>query len=230
MEKSTYFAIAIDGPVGVGKTTIAKLTAQKLGFNYIDTGAMYRSVALLQLQSGNEIFHEVSLKEALRHIDIKFKLIEGKQHIFVNGEDYTGKIRTQQADEGASKVATLPFVRSKLVEMQQALAVNSSIVMDGRDIASRVLPNADLKIYLNADIEIRAKRRLKDKLESGINTTYEEILTQTKERDYQDMNREYDPLIKVPDAEEIDTGLYTIDQVLDIIISKVKAKGYTFVL
>jgi len=215
------FAIAIDGPVGVGKSTTARLVAQKLNFVYIDTGAMYRAVALFQIENHAgraNIFDEISLESSLEKIQIKIKFFDGAQKIFLNERDVSDLIRTQEVAEGASVVAANAKVRQKLIAQQREIAAANNVVMDGRDIASNVLPRAQVKIFLDADVEIRAARRAKELAEKNFCVDFEKILEETKIRDERDKNREHNPLIQTPDAILIDTGLLSVGEVVEKIV------------
>ena len=216
------FAIAIDGPVGVGKSSVAQEVAKTLGMTYIDTGAMYRAVAFYEMNNSDKA---APIESMLKAIDIRLELINGLQHIYLNGKDVTKLIRTQEVSEAASRIAALKPVREKLVAMQQDLAKHGRVVMDGRDIASKVLPWAQVKIYLDADPKIRAERRLEDLRAKGTKISFEEILEQTKIRDNRDMNRVNSPLICTDDAICIDTGGLSQPEVADKIVRIVRERG-----
>ncbi|MEA4816502.1 MAG: (d)CMP kinase [Lachnospiraceae bacterium] len=218
------FAIAIDGPAGSGKSTVAKKIAGVLNIVYIDTGAMYRSVALYCINKGISTKDGVAVSNVLHEISLKIELEDNRQIIFLNGENVTLKIRTQEIGQGASDVGTIFTVREYLVGLQRELAKNQSVVMDGRDIGTNVLPDAKIKIYLSADVKERAKRRQKELDQMGISSDLEEIETQIKGRDFNDMNRKYNPLRKADDAIEVDTTHMTIDEVCDTIINITKAR------
>lgn len=213
------YNIAIDGPAGAGKSTIAKKVAEKLGFIYIDTGAMYRSVGLYFSRNKVDIQDPQQVAAALDAIDIKLAYEDGLQHVILNGEDVSSLIRTTEAGNMASTVGTLGPVREKLVAMQQKLAAENDAVLDGRDICTVVLPNADVKVYLTASVEVRAARRLKDYQAKGSQITLEEVAEEVRKRDEQDMNREIAPLRKADDAELVDSSNMSIEQVIDAIIS-----------
>ncbi len=218
------YSIAIDGPAGSGKSTIAKVLSEKLGIIYVDTGAMYRTVAYYCMKNGISTTDGKAVEEALKSIDMEIKMADGVQHMILNGEDVTNFIRSAEVGQGASDVGTFVPVRDKLVEMQQAMAEKTSVVMDGRDIGTVVLPKAEVKIYLNAHVEERAKRRLKEFMEKGKADTLENVVEQIKQRDHNDMNREYNPLRKADDAIEIDTTGMTIDEVADEVLKIVYEK------
>ncbi len=218
------FSIAIDGPAGSGKSTIAKILSDKLGIIYVDTGAMYRTVAYYCYKNGISTKNGRAVCSALNNIKMDIKMNNGIQHMILNGEDVTGLIRTAEIGQGASDVGVFVPVRDKLVEMQQELAKKTSVVMDGRDIGTVVLPKAEVKIYLNADVKERAKRRLKDFAAQGKTDTLEEVIEQIKVRDHNDMTREYNPLKKADDAIEIDTTGMTIDEVVNNVLNIVEVK------
>ena len=212
------FAIAIDGPAGSGKSTVAKIIAEKLGIIYVDTGAMYRAVALFCIRNGVDTTDEVAVNTLLPKIEIRIVLEHGIQKIFLGDEDVTGKIRTQEVGQGASDVGLILAVREKLVEIQRDLAKGTSVIMDGRDIGTNVLTNAQVKIYLNASVEERARRRLGELEGNGIKANLNEVMEQIIFRDKNDMTREHNPLKKALDAVEVDTTKMDIDQVVNAII------------
>ncbi len=216
------FNIAIDGPAGAGKSTIAKLVAKTLGFIYVDTGAMYRSIALFFLRNQVDITNEEQVTEALGKIKITIEYIDGTQHVFLNGEDVSKLIRNEEVGNMASKSAALPPVRGKLLELQRDLASNFDVVMDGRDIGTNILPHAQVKVYLTASVEERASRRYKELCEKNMICDLEEIKKDIEQRDYQDMNREIAPLCKAEDAHLLDSSDLTIDEVTQKIISFVQ--------
>jgi len=218
------FAVAIDGPVGVGKSTTARLTAKKLGFTYIDTGAMYRAVALYMLENGINLHDNEAVSSNLNSVNIFLKYEDGFQKIYLNNKDITNDIRTQTVSEGASVVGSHPKVREKLVAEQKKLAETGFIVMDGRDIGSYVIPWAQVKIYLDAAQEIRARRRVLDLEAKNQPADFREVLDETKIRDHRDKTRETSPLIQTKDAILIDTGLLTLEEVIDKIVSIVNVK------
>ena len=218
------YKIAIDGPSSAGKSTVAKILAKELGYVYIDTGAMYRTVALYLLKHKIDYTNENEVKNVIDDISIQLKNEDGSILIFLNGNDVSSEIRTQEVGEAASVSSTFQCVREKLVMLQKQIANETSCVMDGRDIASNVLPNANLKIYLTASLECRAKRRLKDELDKGIDTNFERVKTELAERDHRDMNRALNPLIKVDDAILVDTSDMSIDEVVDKLIELATGK------
>ncbi|MCD8036800.1 MAG: (d)CMP kinase [Clostridiales bacterium] len=218
------YSIAIDGPAGSGKSTIAKILSEKLGIIYVDTGAMYRTVALYCMENGISTTDGKAVEKALDDINLGIEMTDGVQRMILNGRDVTSLIRTAKAGQGASDVGTIVAVRDKLVEMQQKMAQKTSVVMDGRDIGTVVLPNAEVKIYLNADVEERAKRRLKDFSAQGKTETLEAVVEQIKQRDHNDMTREYNPLRKAEGAIEIDTTGMTVDEVAEAVMKIVYEK------
>lgn len=214
------FSIAIDGPAGAGKSTIAKKIAHDLKCIYIDTGAMYRSVGYYCLQNGIDYHEEELVCNALPAIHIVLKSCEDGQHIYLNHEDVSLNIRTGEVAVVASKVATYGKVREALVKMQQEMAKSQSIVMDGRDIGTVVLPFATLKIYLTASVEERAQRRYKEYIEKGMSISLTSLEEEIKARDAQDMGREISPLKKAEDAIELDTTYLGIDEIVERIKNK----------
>lgn len=213
--------IAIDGPVAAGKGTVAYLLAKKLGILYIDTGAMYRAVALISIKNNISLENEKDILKLLKKTKIELKM---PRSVYVNGIDVSNEIRTPQISQGSSKVAVLPRIRKYLVDLQKKIADDKSVVMEGRDITTVVMPNADLKIYLTATPEVRAKRRLLQLKEQSIEKSFEEILKETLERDKRDSTRKTDPLTITKDSWVLDTTNLTIDQVVDKILKKINAK------
>ena len=207
------FQIAIDGPAGAGKSTIAKLVANRLGFTYIDTGAMYRAVGLLfdAQEKFPETGEEIKAVSDAANIDIKY--IDGSQHIFLNGKDVSEEIRTEHAGNTASYVSTFPEVRTRLVSLQQELSRTCNVVMDGRDIGTVVLPDADLKIFMEADVKVRAQRRFDQLKEKGGTPDMDQIIKDLEARDYQDRNRAVSPLKQADDAVLLDTSHMTKEEV-----------------
>ena len=213
------YSIAIDGPAGAGKSTIAKAVARELGYVYIDTGAMYRAVGLFCLDQAIALTDEARVSEAERDIDITIAYDEeGAQQVFLNGANVSTRIRTQQVGDAASTVSQYPAVREKMVKLQQSLAEHTSVVMDGRDIASKVLPNADTKIYLTASVEERARRRANELREKGELCDIAEVEAEIRARDDRDMHRQHSPLIQVPEAVLVDSSTLTIDETIDRIL------------
>lgn len=208
--------IAIDGPGGAGKSTIAKLTAEKLGLEYIDTGAMYRAAALKAVNEGIDPADEDGIADMIEKTDIDFD--GGK--VMLDGRDVSKEIRSPEISMMASRVSAVPQVRKKLVGMQRRMGENKSVIMDGRDIGTNVLKNAELKIFLTADDRERAKRRYSEMIEKGQDADYEKVLADIRKRDHDDMTRSVDPLKKADDAVEIDTTDMTIDEVVGAIIKE----------
>lgn len=213
--------IAIDGPGGAGKSTIAKMVAEKMNMEYIDTGAMYRAIGWMFSKNNVNTKYSAEVQAVLDHTVIDFD--NGK--IFLNGEDISGEIRTPEISKAASVCSKLPEVRSKLVALQREIAEGKSVVMDGRDIGTNVLPNAEVKIFLTADPMVRAKRRYNQLLESGKEADLNSIFEDIKERDYQDTHRELNPLQQAEDAVLLDTSDMTINQVLDEIMKMAEGKN-----
>ena len=212
--------IAIDGPAGAGKSTIAKILSKSLGITYLDTGAMYRTVALKAIREGINTRDEASLEKLVSDIDIKIEYHENEQHIFLDGEDVSGKIRTPEVSKGASDVSAVKAVRIRMVELQREIAAGQSVVMDGRDIGTFVLPDAKYKFFLNASLEERARRRYKEQIEKGIkDITLEDVMRDIEYRDKNDSSRDFAPLAKAEDAIEIDTTDMTVQQVVEKILS-----------
>ena len=220
--KNNIFAIAIDGPASSGKSTIAKSISKKLGILYVDTGAMYRAVALFCIRKGISTTDEEAVNSVLDEIDMDIKTIDGIQHIILNGEDVSDKIRTQEVGQGASDVAVFFNVRERLVEIQRNIAKEESVVMDGRDIGTNVLKDAQYKIYLTASLEERASRRYAEYVAAGENFTLEEVKAQLAIRDKNDMEREHNPLTKAEGALEIDSTNMSIEEVENAILDYVQ--------
>lgn len=215
------YIIAIDGPAGAGKGTVARLVADKLGYVYIDTGAMYRAVALATQRQGVAFEDEAAVSVLAATLDIDFVLETGHSHIVMNGENIEGAIRTPIISQGASIISQWPRVRAVLVDKQRQIGSKGGIVMEGRDIGTVVFPEADLKIYLTATAEERARRRTEQLKQKGEIADYEEVLADVKVRDQRDMEREHSPLKKADDAIEVPTDYLNIDQVVEKILSLV---------
>lgn len=208
------FNIAIDGPAGAGKSTIAKTLAKELGFVYVDTGAMYRAMAYYFLQQGIERDDEAGITAAVDGADVMIRYEDGAQQVLLNGENITGSLRTEQVGNMASATSIYPAVRTKLVALQQKLAKTTDVIMDGRDIGTCVLPDAQVKIYLTASVETRAARRYKELIEKGESADLEKIAADIEERDYRDMHREMSPLCQADDAILVDSSEMSIDEVV----------------
>lgn len=216
------FSIAIDGPSGAGKSTAAKGLARELGFVYIDTGAMYRAVAYFLMNNEIDLDEKAEIIEALENIVLDIKYIDKNQHIFLNGNDVTAEIRSRAVSENASRVSAVREVRQKLVSIQRKMAEGLNVVMDGRDIGTVVLPNADIKIYLTASVKKRAERRLLELLEKGTSATLEDIKADIEKRDKRDMTREESPLKQAEDAIVIDCGNMSAKEVIEEMLNLVK--------
>ena len=219
-----YVSVAVDGPAGSGKSTITKMVAKSLGFNYVDTGAMYRALTYNFLSNGLDELEEEKIKELLSKTDFKVEYVDGVQYVYVNDEEVSDKIRTAEVSKFTSLFAKSPAVRDFLIDTQRNLANTNNIIMDGRDIASVVLPNADVKIFLTASVEERARRRVLDFERQGIeNVDFEKVKEDIKARDWQDENRDIAPLVKVESATLIDTTSLTIDEVVEKMTELVKS-------
>ncbi|SDB08870.1 cytidylate kinase [Pseudobutyrivibrio sp. YE44] len=211
--------VAIDGPAGAGKSTIAKAIAAKMGYVYVDTGAMYRAMALYFLREGIAPTDEAKISSVVDNILVSIKYEDGAQHVILNGEDVTGMIRTEEVGNMASSTSVYAPVRTKLVSLQQELAKTTDVIMDGRDIGTVVLPNADVKIFLTASVECRAKRRFDELVAKGETPDFDKIAKDIEERDYRDSHREISPLKQADDAILVDSSEMNIDQVVETIIS-----------
>ncbi len=211
----TTYNIAIDGPAGAGKSTIARKVAKELSYIYVDTGAMYRTIALYLLRKGVDAAQESAVAAVLPEIQVSIRYEDQAQQMLLNGENVSGLIRTEEVGNMASKVAALPCVREKLLDLQRELARTHDVVMDGRDIGTNILPNAQLKIYLTASVETRAQRRFLELTQKGVDCSYEKIKEDIEKRDDQDMHREIAPLIQAKDAVYLDSSDMTIDEVAE---------------
>lgn len=219
---SQNLIVAIDGPAGSGKSTSAKLVARKLGYLYIDTGAMYRAVTYASLRKGI-LDNPPAIVELAENADIRLEFVDGVTKVFLNGEDLTGNIRSHEVNVNVSYVSTIEGVRKTLVEKQQKMGGSGTgIVMEGRDIATAVFPNADIKIFLTAAIDQRAERRLKEYEEKGTNISIEEIKENLAYRDNIDSTRGINPLRKTPESIEVDTSRVSIDDQVNLILNEVK--------
>ncbi len=218
--------IAIDGFSSCGKSTMAKGLAKELGYTYIDTGAMYRAAALFAIRNGwvtEEGMDVEAIRESMSQLDISFRKDgKGNQNTYLNGEDVENEIRSLEVSNGASRISTLPFVRSTLVRLQQKMAEKGGVVMDGRDIGTVVMPDAELKIFLTASPEVRANRRFKEMLDKGENPRFEEVLHNVIERDRRDTTREASPLRKAADAIELDNSYMNVQEQFDWALEQVK--------
>ena len=209
------YNVAIDGPAGAGKSTIAKLVAKEKGYIYVDTGAMYRGLAIHFLNRGIDPEDRKAVAEACRDAEVTIGYEDGVQQIYLNGENVTSMLRAEETGNMASKTSAIPEVREKLLELQRSLAREKDVIMDGRDIGTNILPNADVKIYLTASVETRARRRYDELQEKGEDCSLEEISRDIRERDERDMTREIAPLKKSDDAVLVDSSDMTIQQVVD---------------
>ena len=216
--------IAIDGPAGAGKSTLARRLAADLQLVYVDTGAMYRTIGLYMARNGVDVSDAQAVEARLPEIDLELRYEEGVQKMILNGEDVSRAIRTEEASSNASKVSAIPAVRACLLETQRGLARKCSVIMDGRDIGTVILPNADLKIFLTASAEERANRRYAEQLERGEQVVYEEILREIQERDVRDSTRATAPLKPAEDAVTLDTTGHTLEQSLDFMKSLLKER------
>ena len=218
------FIVAVDGTAGSGKGTITKIIAEKLNLVSIDTGAMYRCVALECINHGIKYTEIEKIKNVLENINIELKKDDGNQLVFLNGENVTRDIRTPEVDGQVAKFAAIKEVRDKITPIQRKMGENNDIIMEGRDIGTVVFPKADVKVFLDCSEEERAMRRYKQNLEKGIESTYEEVLSSIKERNKLETGRKIAPLIKAPDAVYIDSTGMTIDEEVDAVIKVIKEK------
>lgn len=215
--------VAIDGPAGAGKSTIAKAAAKELGFIYVDTGALYRAVAYNAVKTG-AIDDEQKIINMLDSTKVELKYVNGVQAVYLNGEDVSAFIRTPEISMGASKVSAIPQVRAFLLNLQREIASTNNVIMDGRDIATVVLPNADVKIFLFASPECRAERRYKELIEKGENVSFDDVLKDVNQRDYQDSHREIAPLKPSDDSIMADTSELTLQESINLIVNTIKEK------
>lgn len=213
--------VAIDGPAGAGKSTVAKAAAKELGYIYVDTGALYRSIALNAVRNG-VIDSEQGIIDMLADTKVELKHENGTQVVYLNGEDVSSLIRTPEISMGASKVSAIAQVRSFLLDLQRDIAKTNNVIMDGRDIATVVLPNAQVKIFLFASPECRAQRRYKELLEKGENVNYDDVLADVEQRDYQDSHREIAPLKPSEQSIMADTSDCTLQQSIDMVVNIIK--------
>lgn len=216
--------VAIDGPAGAGKSTVARAAAQKLGYIYVDTGALYRAVGVYCLRNSIVTTDVDGVGAILKDITVELKFIDGVQHVFLNGDDVSTEIRLPEASMAASNVSAIPSVRAFLFDLQRDIAAKNNCLMDGRDIGTVVLPNAQVKIFLTADPEERAMRRYKELIEKGSNVTYEEVLEDLKVRDYNDSHREIAPLKPAEDSVIVNTTGMTLEESINTIVKTVEEK------
>ncbi len=222
---SSTYNIAIDGPAGAGKSTIARQVAKKLGFVYVATGAMYRAMALYFLRNGIGREDLDAMREALPRIEISIRYEDGMQQVILNGENVSDLIRTEEVGSMASASSAYGPVREKLLELQRNLAASADVIMDGRDIGTCILPHAQTKIYLTASSLVRARRRMKELTEKGMDCDLDEIQREIEERDFRDMNREIAPLKQAEDAVYLDTSDMGIEEVAEAIIETARNRG-----
>lgn len=216
--------IAIDGPAGAGKSTISKIVSKKLNYIYIDTGAMYRAVALYAIRKGINTKNADEVSDVLDEIDINIDYKDDAQQIFLNGENVSDMIRTPEVSVGASDVAVITNVRLKLVELQRKLAETKNVIMDGRDIGTYVLPNADVKIFLTATCDERARRRYEELIQKGVNCTFDEVKSDMQYRDKNDSEREFAPLKAADDAVVVDTTGFSQDESVKLITETINKR------
>ena len=214
--------VAIDGPAGAGKSTIAKLCAKKMNLIYVDTGAMYRAVALYLLESGIDVNDKAAVADKCKGAVVDIKYEDGVQNVYLNGVNVTGRLREEAVGNTASVTSAVPEVRAQIFSLQRGLAERGGVIMDGRDIGTVVMPDADVKIFLTASSEVRANRRVKELREKGVEADFEEIKKDIEERDHRDMTREISPLKQADDAILVDTSYMTIDEVVEKIGSLCK--------
>lgn len=219
------FNIAIDGPAGAGKSTIARLAAKRLGFVYVDTGAMYRAIALYFLRKGIRPEDVQTIASLVQGAEITIRYVDGTQQVILNGEDVSGQIRTEEVGNMASAISAIPAVRAHLLELQRNLAASANVIMDGRDIGTCILPDADVKIFLTASTSVRAMRRYRELQEKGMMCNLEEIEQDIIERDARDMNRETAPLKQAEDAMLLDSSDMTLEQVVQAILEAAFSRG-----
>lgn len=211
------YNIAIDGPAGAGKSTVAKRVAKELGYIYVDTGALYRALAVFFLKEGLKPEDTEKIADVCKKAKVSIEYENGVQQVFLNGENVTGMLRTEEVGNMASVSSAIKEVREQLLELQRELARTKDVVMDGRDIGTNILPNADVKVYLTASVETRAKRRYTELQEKGVACDFNEIAHDIEERDTRDMNREIAPLMQAEDAVLVDSSDMTIDEVVNTI-------------
>jgi cytidylate kinase len=222
MEK--IITIALDSPSGSGKSTIAKTLSKELNILYLDTGAMYRATAVKALKLGIDTFDANGVDTFINDIDLEIKYIDGAQRTYLDGEDVSERIREPEVSMAASNISSLKNVRLKMVDMQRKIAKGTSCILDGRDIGSYVLPDAEFKFYITASVEVRTDRRFKELKLKGHEVDYNALKAEIEQRDYNDRNRDFAPLRKADDAIEIDTSDMTIEQVIETISSEIEKK------
>ncbi len=216
--------IAIDGPAGAGKSTIAKTASKELGYIYVDTGALYRTVGLNALRLGKDTKSEAEVVPTLENLQVSLRFVDGEQRVFLGDEDVSTAIRQNEVSMAASNVSAIPKVREFLFDLQRDIAKKNNCIMDGRDIGTVVLPDAQIKIYLTASAEARADRRYKELVEKGQDVNYDDILKEIELRDYQDIHREIAPLKKADDAVLVDTTKLTLEESIDHMLSVIRER------
>ncbi len=219
------YNVAVDGPAGAGKGTIARAVAKREHLIYVDTGAMYRAMALHMLRSGVNLEDKAQIVARCQEADISIRYEDGVQVVCLNGENVNAYLRTEQVGDAASRTSPVPEVRKKLVELQKKLAEENDCIMDGRDIGTRVLPHAQLKIYLTASVEVRARRRYEELVGKGETCDLARIQADIEERDYRDMHREESPLMQASDAVLVDTSAMGVEEVIDRICQEIRQRG-----
>ena len=219
-----FVSVAIDGPVGAGKSTIARAAAERLGFIYADTGALYRAVGLYCIRNGVDLDDKTAVASAVGGVQPEIRLCGGVQHVLLNGEDVSEQIRLPEVSMAASAVSAVPEVRSALLGMQRDIAAKNSVIMDGRDIGTVVLPDADVKIFLTAAAEIRAGRRFEELRAKGADVTFEEVLSDLNKRDYNDSHRAAAPLKQAADAVLADTSGLDFEQSVELVCGIIKER------
>ena len=219
-----FVSVAIDGPVGAGKSSIAREAAKRLRFIYVDTGALYRAIGLYCKRMGVDLSSPQSIAEVSKGVTPEIRLIDGVQHIYLDGEDVSEEIRLPEISMAASAVSAIPEVRAALLDLQRGLARTSSVIMDGRDIGTVVLPNATVKIFLTAAPEIRAKRRFDELCAKGVKTTFEDVLADLNQRDYNDSHRASAPLKQADDAVLADTSQLDFEQSCELVCNIIREK------
>ena len=223
-----HYCVALDGPAGAGKSTVAKAVAKNLEILYVDTGALYRSLALFAINNNVDCRDEENVLKILDKANVELKYVDKVQRVFLNGEDVSEKIRTPEISMGASDISAIPAVRQFLLDLQRKIAKENSVIMDGRDIGTVILPDAEVKIFITASAEIRAKRRYDELIEKGQDVVYKDVLKDVIERDYNDSHRKIAPLKQADDAILLDTSSLSLDEsidaVIEIINNKIKAE------
>ena len=223
-----HYCVALDGPAGAGKSTVAKTVAKNLEILYVDTGALYRSLALFAINNNVSCSDEENVLKILDKANVELKYVNKVQRVFLNNEDVSEKIRTPEISMGASDISAIPAVRQFLLDLQRKIARENSVIMDGRDIGTVILPDAEVKIFITASAEIRAKRRYDELIEKGQDVVYEDVLKDVIERDYNDSHRKIAPLKQADDAVLLDTSSLSLDEsidaVIEIINNKIKAE------